>query len=228
MELIIGRDKETRRLRVIIGQQVKVVGALNSVPEYVSREHVKLSTDENGGFLLTNLKPTNETWVNGLRIDTKHVTEDDKVELGPTRYQLDWKLLDQCIPVIADIRPLERVWYNYQQTKKEYQVKERKFNALRSATGIITMTAMLLSFLGGRGPIYYVMYGLAIGITLIFTIIAYVNSSKIPEKTEKLNEDFQKKYVCPNPKCRHFMGYNSYDILSQNKACSYCKAQYRK
>lgn len=228
MEIIIGRDKDTQQLRLTIGNQSKLVGTPGSVPDYVSRQHVKLTTDERGGFVLTNLKATNVTYVNGLSVDSKHVSEKDKIELGPTRFPLDWSFVDQVMPKMVDIRPLEEVWNHYHETKMKYQIAERKFNALRSATGIITMAAMLASLLGGRGPIYYAMYGLAIGITLAFTIKAYIGSSKIPKQNDELDRDFKKRYVCPNPKCNHFLGYSSYDILSQNKNCPYCKAQYRK
>jgi len=228
MELIIGRDRETGRLAITAGTQTKTFGAPDSVPSYVSRQHAKLELDDSGRLVLQNLKPTNVTYVNGLSIESKHVTTSDKIELGPNRYLLDWDIVEKMMPQVADIRPLEGVWNEYHRKKMEYQIAERRFNALRSVTGLITMAAIVMSFVGGHGTAYYVLYGLAIGITLLFTILAYISSSKVPEKNEALDREFKKKYVCPNPKCGHFMGYTSYDILSQNKQCPYCRTQYKK
>ena len=225
---MIGRDQETRRLRVTNGTQSKLFGPEGSVPDYVSRQHARLTIDKNGEYVLENLKANNVTFVNGLCIETKRVTENYRIELGASHYRLEWSFLQQMLPTLIDIRPLEQVWNKYHETKMKYQIAERRFNALRSATGIITMTAILLSMLGGRGTVYYILYGLAIGITLIFTIKAWVSSSKVPKQNDELDKNFKREYVCPNPRCQHFMGYQSYDILTQNSACPYCKGQYRK
>lgn len=228
MDIIIGRDKETGKLSVTAGSQTKTFGAPDSVPSYVSRQHAKLEIDDKGQLILKNLKPTNVTYVNGLSIDSKHVTRQDKIELGPNRYLLNWDIIEKVIPQVVDIEPLEAVWNNYHSKKMEYQIAERRFNALRSATGLITMGAIVMSMIGGRGLVYFILYGLAIGITLLFTILAYISSSKVPKKNDELDKDFKQKYVCPNPKCKHFLGYTSYDILSQNKQCPYCKTLYKK
>lgn len=228
MEIIIGRDKETGKLSITASSQTKTFGAPDSVPSYVSRQHAKLEIDDKGQLVLKNLKPSNVTYVNGLSIDSKHVTQQDTIELGPNRYLLSWEFIEKMIPQVVDIKPLEAVWNNYHSKKMEYQIAERRFNALRSATGLITMGAIVMSMIGGRSMIYFILYGLAIGITLLFTILAYVSSSKVPQKNDELDKDFKKKYVCPNPKCKHFLGYTSYDILSQNKQCPYCKTVYKK
>lgn len=228
MDIIIGREKTTRRLSLTCGTQTKCFGTQGSVPEYVSRQHAKLTIDDKGEYTLTNLNPQNITYVNGISIEQKRITEDDKVEFGPTRYQLNWEFISQMVPKMIDISPLESVWNEYHKTKMKNQIAERKFNALRSATGIITMLAILLGMVGLRGALYYILYGLAIGITLLFAIKAYLSSTKLPKQNEELDKKFKQTYICPNPKCQHFMGYNSFDVLSQNKNCPYCKAQYKK
>lgn len=228
MEIIIGRDKETGKLKLIVGTQVKTFGAPESVPTYVSRQHAKLELDEKGRFVLKNLKATNVTYVNGLSIETKHVTPNDKIELGPTRFLLDWSIIEKVLPQIVDIKPLETVWNEYHTKKMKYQVAERKFNTIRSASGLITMAAVAVSVIGGRGTMYIVLYALAIGISLIFFIIAYINSSKMPKLNDELDKEFRKKYVCPNKNCSHFLGFTAYDVLSQGKQCPFCRAQYKK
>ena len=126
----------------------------------------------------------------------------------------------------VDIRPLKKIWEEYDEQRTENQIAERKFNAARSATGIITMLAIACSLILGHGPIYLILYGLAIGISLVFTILAYKKSSDIPRQQKEMTKQFQKRYVCP--KCGHFMGFQDYDILIQGDACPYCKTKYKK
>ena len=42
MELIIGRDPETSKLRISVGQQSRLFGANGSVPSSVSRQHISI------------------------------------------------------------------------------------------------------------------------------------------------------------------------------------------
>lgn len=228
MEIIIGRDKETGQLRITMGQQSKLVGTPGSVPDYVSRQHVKITTDDSGGLVITNLKPNNVTYVNGLSVDSKHVTESDRVEMGPTRYPLDWTQVLGMMPVMADIRPLEAVWTNYNNTKKQNQIKLARLNAIRGGTSIITMGAIAMGLMGSRGGVQLAAYGIAVLISLFFFIKSLRDADKMPQKNEEIERNFRATYVCPNPKCRHFLGNKPFDLLMQDKQCPYCKAQYRK
>ena len=53
-------------------------------------------------------------------------------------------------------------------------------------------------------------------------------TDKSIDEREALKKQFQKDYVCP--KCGRFMGFQDYDVLSQNIQCSNpnCKAKYIK
>lgn len=124
---------------------------------------------------------------------------------GTDFYIFDWRALDEFIPPVSDIRPLESVWNDFESQNISLQIKERKFNTLRSATGLITMAAIALSIAtGGRSVWYLLLYGVAITISLIFFIKAYLDSSKIPQKRQQLNRQFQREYICPH--CGHFLG----------------------
>jgi hypothetical protein len=104
MEIIIGRKPETNQLKITIGKQAKVCGTENSVPNSVSRTHFSLTAIEGGGFTLKNLNPANETFVNGVSVESKQVTQLDKIELGSSRYVFDWGLIAEVSPVLIDIR----------------------------------------------------------------------------------------------------------------------------
>ena len=226
MEIIVGRDQATRQLSIVKDGKCKLYGLPNSVPMDVSRNHVSLQPLGNGKWQVKNLKEQNVTFVNGIAIESKTVSEKDKIELGNSHYLLSWNALSEPKVETVDIRPLKSIWEEYDNQRIQNQIAERRFNAARSATGIITMLAIACSFILGHGPIYLVLYALAISVSVLFTIQAYRKSTEVPQQQRELSKQFQHRYVCP--KCGHFMGFTDYDILIQNDACPYCKAKYKK
>jgi hypothetical protein len=226
MEIIIGRDQQTRQLNIVKDGIAKNYGQPGSVPMDVSRHHISLQLTSGGKWKVKNLNEQNVTFVNGIAIEGKTISENDIVELGNSRYLLNWDALSDPKEETVDIRLLKTIWEEYDEQRTENQIAERKFNAARSATGIITMLAIACSLILGHGPIYLILYGLAIGISLVFTVLAYKKSSDIPRQQKEMTKLFQKKYVCP--KCGHFMGFQDYEILIQGDACPYCKTKYKK
>ncbi len=226
MEIIIGRDQKSRQLSIVKNGVAKNYGQVESVPMDVSRHHISLQPVDEGKWIIKNLNERNVTFVNGIAIESKTISENDMVELGNSHYLLNWDALSDPKEETVDIRLLKMIWEEYDEQRTENQIAERKFNAARSATGIITMLAIACSLILGHGPVYLILYGLAIGISLVFTVLAYKKSSDIPRQQKEITKLFQKKYVCP--KCGHFMGFQDYDILIQGDACPYCKTKYKK
>mgnify|MGYP002623241538 FL=1 len=226
MEYIIGRDAQTRQLAVSVNGQVKRIGQPGCVPMDVSRQHLSLSSLGGGQWQLKNLNAQNVTFVNGLAVELKNITEADKVELGQSHYLFPWDAVREPKVETIDIRPLRNVWKDYEKQQLELQIAERKFNAARSAVGIITMLAIACSIILGHTTIYLVLYALAIGISVAFAIQAYNKAQEVPRLQQDMKKRFQRNYVCP--KCGHFMGFQDYDIISQNEACPYCKTKYKK
>ena len=212
MEIIIGRDIQSEELSLTVDGKGEIQG----------QQHCKLTINK-GQMRLQNLDINNYTYVNGQSIESKAVTLQDRIELGKDHYLVDWSFLKPYLPI--DISPLKKIWENYEAENLKLQIKERKFNALRSATGLITMLAIALSIAyGGRNQWYLVLYGIAIIISLIFFVKAYMDSSKLPQKRQELSRQFQREYICPH--CGHFMGNQPYDIMAQNGSCPYCKKQF--
>ena len=219
MEIIIGRDSQSAKLVLIIDGQPQAPAASGVIPASVAPQHCKLFINK-GQMRLQNLDINNYTYVNGQSIESKAITMEDKIELGQDHYLLDWNFLKSYTPL--DIRPLKKIWEDYEAQSLKITIATGKFNALRSVTGLITMLAIALSIAyGGRNKWYLVLYGIAIIISVVFFVKAYRDSSKLPQKRQELNKKFQRDYVCPN--CGHFMGNQSYDILTQNGSCPYCK-----
>lgn len=222
MEIIIGRDIQGGDLLLTVDGKDQQIATKDSVPASIGSQHCKL-TINNGLMRLKNLDVNNYTYVNGQSIESKAVTMEDKIELGSDHYLIDWTLLKPFLPI--DIRPLKKVWDHYEAENLKIQIKERKFNALRSATGLITMLAIALSIAGGgRNKWYLALYAIAIIVSVAFFIKAYMDSSKLPQKRQELSKQFQRDYVCPH--CGHFMGNQPYDILAQNGCCPYCKKHF--
>ena len=177
MEMIIGRDQQTRKLCVIKDGQPRLYGQPNSVPMDVSRHHISMKPAGDGKWQIKNLNEQNITFINGIAVESKTILENDKIELGNSHYLLNWDALSEPKEETVDIRPLKKIWEEYDEQRTENQIAERKFNAARSATGIITMLAIACSLILGHGPVYLILYGLAIGISLVFTVLAYKKSS---------------------------------------------------
>ena len=223
MEILIGRDDKTGRMK-LTAEGRSVLFGTQRLPESVLAEHLKL-TIENDTIRLKNLNINAYTYVNGQAVESKTITKQHTIEIGKDHIPFDWRALDEFITPEADIRPLEAVWNNFESKNISLQIAERKFNTLRSTTGLITMVAIALSIAtGGKSHWYILLYGVAIVVSVIFFVKSYLDSSKVPQKRQEMNRAFQREYVCPH--CGHFLGNQSYDILVQNDHCPYCKAKF--
>lgn len=226
-EVTIGRDGQTGKLRMTVGKQTSTFGEANSVPRSVSQEHVRLTIGDDGSLVLTNLNIENDTYVNHRAVERKRIVEGDRIVLGGEHYHLSWDMLKPFIPKMADISPLEQVWHDYQQQRLEMQIRERRFNTLRSATGLITMFAVVLGAVTGRdNPLFMGLYIVAGVISLVFFVIAFMASSKIPLQQNQLTEDTKHRYKCPS--CGSLLTLQDYDMLRQTKGCPHCGAVWKK
>ena len=226
MEIIIGRNQQTRQLNVVKDGAERVYGQPNSVPTDVSRHHISLQPTGAGKWIVKNLNELNVTFVNGIAIESKSVSESDKIELGNSHYLFNWDALQEPKVETIDIRPLKAVWDNYQQN--EINIRDRQ-----KSNGLWASVPLGFSMLGG------LIAGVAPeirGIALLFTGIAFVlflyglyrrsqDNSTLELKANQ--EEFDMKWVCP--KCKHSLTcFRSFTILSQSDACPFCKTKYKK
>lgn len=230
-EIIIGRDSQTQQLRITVGKQVRQVGNAGSVPLSVSREHVGITLNANNTFMLRNINPANITYVNNIPVERKMVTKRDVILLGSEHYRLDWQVVMSVLPKQANLRPLASAYDNYQQQMMALTTKERKFNTLKGAMSIFTMSAMLLGFLGmsggegSRSPLLIGLYVVALLIGIGSTIWSFIYASKIPQERDRMQKEFEQQYCCPN--CGYYYGALSYNQLKLRfKQCPNCKTQY--
>lgn len=232
-ELIIGREKDVERPRLIIQHEGKSIpmGKPGSVPMNVSRRHCRVLIDEDFNISIENLTADNFMYINGVDSRRKgHVSMDDVVELGPDHYRLN---LDSIIKHFTTQRSyhighLHKVFDDYAQVKMTRQKRQLTFNALSSIPMVFTMGSMAVAFLVDEQHEYIRMPMYMIGFTflIVFILLRILLAKSVPEKNAQIEEDFREKYRCPNPSCNHFLGQTPYKELLNNKTCPYCKAKF--
>ena len=226
MEIIIGRDQQTRKLSVVKDGSSKLYGQPDSVPMDVSRHHISLQPVGDGKWQIKNLNERNVTFVNGIAVENKTISENDKVELGNSHYLFQWAALSEPKVETIDIRSLKKIWDDYQQN--DIAIRNRQKN-----NGLLASVPLGFSMLGG------IIAGVAPEIrvvALVFTGIAFIlfiyglyrrSQDNSTVELKRLQDDFDKKWVCP--KCKHPLTcFRSYTILSQSDSCPYCKTKYKK
>ena len=221
--IIIGRDGSTFQLRLTIKKQTMLLGQKGSVPDSVSRKHVRIDLDEDGQMLLTNLDLNNSTYVNGREVEVKRVCFTDVIELGPDHYPLSWEVINTMLPKVADISELRKIWDGYQSQMLNWQIKERRTNALRNITPVFMVVSSLVGILYGREHPW--VLGTMIGIIVInfaLFVISLFQASDVPKRNKKLRETAESNYKCPC--CGCLFPLQSYERLLQMKRCPHCGA----
>lgn len=227
--ILIGKEPKNGRLLLFI-PEIKKVGAIgnpNSVPGCVSRcqadkgvAHARLSIDKDGNLTLTNMKPENHTYVNGLEIMSRRITPTTKVELGIDRFPLDIqaiidavkKLLPPAPKPPINISHLEKVYNDYETELDRITVAQQELAKKRmlpimvsSSSGVITAISGVISLnaLWVTAPIA--------GIVSFMYLKNYRKKDTSYEERKAAQSEFQHKYVCPE--CNHFFGGYSFDML---------------
>ena len=233
MDLIVGRDGKTSQLNVIVGKKIYQFFAPGSVPIEVSRQHCLITVLDNGKYTVRNIKTTNVTYINGLEIEEKTVTDDDRIELGRSRYLLNLSyIIDKITPrqqekkKIVDITPLQTVWDDYISQDLKLQKHQKNIGLLASVPMGLTMLGGVIT--GLCEPLRpYAIFFTAIALTIMIYGFYKRYTDDTLEKRQRLRLDFQQKYVCPNTECRHFLGNTPYPSLKEKGSCPYCKAIYQ-
>lgn len=226
MEFIIGRDPQTRQLSIIKDGNLKCYGQVGSVPMDVSRHHISLQPAGKGKWHVKNLNERNVTFVNGIAVESKTVTESDKIELGNSRYLFPWTALQEPKIEIADIRPMRQVWEEYNLENIRIRKQQKNIGLLASVPMGFTMLGGLIA---GVGPeeirsVAYFFTTIAL-LIMLYGFYRRFNDNSI-EKQEELKKKLLRDYTCP--KCGRFFGFQDYEVLIQSDACPFCKTKYKK
>lgn len=230
IEAIIGRQHGTNCLLVTIQGKGYPLSDNGTVPKTVSSSHCKLVVDDEGKWTLSNMKSELDTFVDGLQIDSKRITSKSRVALGSNHFVVDMQkvetIINKIAPHVFSLRPLKQIWDEYDKKRTDMQNNEMKIANYQRLQGALSMSAMLLGFVPELGVFRWIIIGLALLIAVFFFIRGSQVSNSLPMKQKKLNEEFETKYLCPNPDCPRFMGYRSYKQLQFDKGCSLCQCKY--
>lgn len=225
VKIKVGRDAATRKLKLVCGQSTMLVGDPDSVPQSVSKEHLTITIDERDRITVTNLNPSNETFVNGKSIMQCAANSGDTLELGMHRYQVKVSsIIRHFVKEKVDISHLEQVWEDYRANLMAQQKKAQRINLLRTVSGLLTTLAIVSGFLfvDPENHTRLYLYGVVIAITVVVTVWSFLID---PSKNERLKEQFQDDYACP--KCGYPFGNISFKHLIKRGKCTNCGAQFK-
>ena len=157
MEILIGKEPGQGRLLVSVSVNGKVkmaaMGGVGSVPRSVSRcfpaegrAHCKIEVDSKGTMVITNLKPENVTYVDGMEIVAKKITGNSQVTLGKDKYAVDINAVVNIAKKLAGqegsdednkekkffIQPLKKVWDTYHDEMFNLQKRQKNLGLIKS------------------------------------------------------------------------------------------------
>jgi pSer/pThr/pTyr-binding forkhead associated (FHA) protein len=168
--ILIGKEPGQGRLLVAIaGGKTATIGSLNSVPSSVSRckvaegvAHAKITIDQSGNMILTNMKPQNITYVNGSEIVSKRINPSNTIELGKDKFNINLAVVIETAKKLAtvnnpspvdinshgvngnthqifNIKHLETIYNDYHLKTIERQKRQKKLGILASCSMFFTI-----------------------------------------------------------------------------------------
>lgn len=231
LKIIVGREPESRQLKLKCGKTTKLMGNPGSVPNSVSREHVAITVDEDADrYFIENLKPANEVLVNGISVMKREVGLGDLINLGGDRYPVRvGDIVSSFVKEKVDISHLEWIYNNYRDTVLKEQKKAQRVNLFRTVSSLLTTSAIasgiVLRDVLENNPIYPVLYGAALIIMLGITIWTFMQSNN-PQKNRDRQDRFLDEYSCP--KCGISFGQQPFKQLLKRGKCYNCGVQFKK
>ena len=216
MEIIIGREGN---------QQTKIED------KTVSRRHCKVTTNPDGTYTVENLSGAG-TRIDGRDIVRATARKESIIQLGPVfKAQLGDLLVSKRIleeparPEVPsfNISHLRNVWEDFNRTNIEKAEEQRKINLIRAGIGIFTMcTFPVAAFFG---PLAFVLT--AIGVAGSIYSFVGLKNSETPSARVARQDEFDDRWVCPNPKCNHTLLAKNYKrLVNDYRSCPFCQCKY--
>jgi hypothetical protein len=195
--------------------------------KHVSSHHAELLQEEDGSWYIIDLNSTNGTMVNGTPVIRKKITQEDRIVLAHS-FELDIKAaLKSDNDFSEEFSGLKEVYMNYQNEKIRIQSGNIVSSGLkRSLPYALPGVVGVIVSLGIKHPAMIVISVIvSIGAPVIGMALANKESSKVPEKLERLKDRFKIDYVCP--KCGIFLGELPWENHIKRKKCQ-CGAKWTK
>ena len=213
----------------------------------VSRKHFELIQIDASHWRIRDVGSRYGTMVNGLPVVETVVGPDDPIIMGDFETTVRKLIGQKTSPLVVgqipgnknvgiptdliSVRPLEKVYNDYQDKLKALAIKKGKANVMRmlplqlvmplalGLTGILIPDDQTGSLI--KGLVMVVVMGLTVVMSLR---VMSISTHQIDEQFE-LNKQFQIDYVCP--KCKNFFGAaKPYQALVNQGQCPYCKSRF--
>ncbi len=238
MEIVIGREEGARRLHCIAGGREFNVGQAGTVPLSVSRRHCKITVN-GGNITIENIKAQNVTYVDGNQIFCKRISPASRVQLGEEQFLVPLQQILQMVgvsPVSVNapqnevptysLKPLENVWKEYDDRRMKIQNEAAKSANRQRLQGILSMSGMCIGFIPGIDQTVRIVIIVAALAIAIYFFIKGNTTATVQQQLHDLDEEFAKKYKCPNPQCGKPFGAVPYRNIEYNKQCFACGCKY--
>lgn len=226
MTIIVGRGRSKATQRIEISDPT------------VSREHCWLTDNGDGSYTLEN-KSAQGTCVDGRKVVKTRVLPETLIQLSETTTVRVADLIPapSASPVPNrgggtnatgapapefSVRGLEAVWQQYHDARLELQRKQHSMGLVVRIPMICSaVTGVLSGVLPEEFRVFTIILTLLGVCVMVYGFIQQKNFV-FAEEMDKLERWFQDNYICPNPRCGHFMGNQAYNILRQDRKCRYC------
>ena len=236
MDIIVGREQNARRLHCVVGGREFNLGQAGSVPLSVSRQHCKISVN-GSSITIENIKAQNVTFVDGNQIFSKSISPTSKVQLGEERFLIPLQQILQLAtgaPVgqqkpeapTFSLKPMEAVWNEYDRRKMEIQNKAAKAANMQRLQGILSMLGTCIAFIPGIDPAVRIVIIVAALVIAVYFFWRGSRNNTVQQQLHDLDEEYAKKYKCPNPACGKPFGSVPYRNIEYTKQCFACGCKY--
>lgn len=228
MELIIGRQ----------GNQPMPI-----TDTTVSRRHARLRPLPDGTYELEGIEGRTFS-IGGLEYTRKKVDATTPVTFGQLTVTVAQLLAAPAPPppgpgptpqddYAAQVAALDTVWKDYNNRRRKLQLSVTKLNNTRMAVlplGSLASIGASVVFAADNsmrmiGSVAGVIF--TVGVSLVIGQLSMKRQREVQEQTEELTADFMLRYVCPNPKCKRFLGHTPFKVLKAQGACPFCKTRFR-
>lgn len=171
--------------------------------------------------------------VNGEMKQRALVGADTPLQFGVDYHTTVRKLLKipEKGPESLGFEQLEKVWREYNDEKQRLTLSVSRLNNARMVVLPLGSGLSIAASVLGAGDNTWKFIGSIIGVmfsvfvSIIIGQLSIKRQQRVQTKTEELTAKFMLEYVCPNPKCKHFLGYTPPAVLKAKNICPYCKAK---
>ena len=236
MEIIIGREEGARRLHCVADGREFNIGQVGMVPLSVSRRHCKITVNDSN-IIIENIKAQNVTYVDGNQIFSKGISPTSRVQLGDEKFLVPLQQILQMVGISPSnalqnevptfsLKPLEKVWEEYDNRRMEIQNHAAKSANKQRLQGILSMLGVCIGLIPGMNQtLRIVIVVAALSVAVYFFVKGSIGIT-VQQQLHDLDEEYAKKYKCPNPNCGRSFGAIPYRNIEYSKQCFACGCRY--